>query len=201
MGFFERNRKQLIAEGIDSARLPPGQYRTDRWPVLHEGPVQDIDRGSWQLRIWGAVDREVRIGWDELVALGEVDLVTDIHCVTKWTKFDMAWRGVPVAKVLELAGLRPNATHTLQHAPWAYSTNLPVADLLRPTSLIATSVDGGPIPAEHGGPVRAVVPHLYFWKSAKWLTGIQVLDHDEPGYWEARGYHDYGDPFAEQRYR
>lgn len=201
MGFFDRNRRQLEADGIDPSRLPPGQYRTDRWPVLHEGPVQQVDRSTWQLRIWGAVEREVRIGWDELVALGEVELTTDLHCVTKWSRFDTRWRGVPIAKVLELAGPKPTATHTLQHAPHAYSTNLPLADLLRPECLVATAVDDAPIPAEHGGPVRTLVPHLYLWKSVKWVTGIQLLDRDVPGYWEARGYHDRGDPFAEERFR
>jgi DMSO/TMAO reductase YedYZ molybdopterin-dependent catalytic subunit len=201
MGFFDRNRKALIADGIDPARLPPGQYRTDRWPVLHEGPVQAIDVDTWTLRVWGAVDRELRLSHADLVALGEVELTTDLHCVTKWSRFDTVWRGVPIAAVLDAAGLAPSATHTLQHAPYAYSTNLPLEDLLRPECLVATSVDGGPIPAEHGGPVRTLVPHLYLWKSVKWVTGIQVLDRDVPGYWEQRGYHDRGDPFAEERYR
>ena len=201
MGFFDRNRRALEADGIDPARLPPGQYRTERWPVLHEGPVPTVDLDAWRLRVWGAVEREVRLSWDELRAMGEVELTTDLHCVTKWSRFDTAWRGVPIAAVLDRAGLAPTATHTLQHAPHAYSTNLPLADLLRPTSLVATSVDGGPIPADHGGPVRTLVPHLYLWKSVKWVTGIQVLERDVPGYWEARGYHDRGDPFAEERYR
>ena len=201
MGFFDRNRTALIADGIDPARLPPGQYRTDRWPVLHEGPVPAVDRSSWRLRVWGAVEQEVRLSWDDLLALGEEDLTTDLHCVTKWSRFDTAWRGVPLAKVLEVAGPKPTASHTLRHAPHAYSTNLPIADLLRPTSMVATSVDGGPIPAEHGGPVRTLVPHLYLWKSVKWVTGIQLLERDVPGYWEVRGYHDRGDPFAEERYR
>jgi len=130
-----------------------------------------------------------------------VDLTTDLHCVTKWSRFDTVWRGVPIARVLDAAGLKPTATHTLQHATHAYSTNLPLADLLRPECLVATSVDGGPIPADHGGPVRTLVPHLYLWKSVKWVTGIQVLERDVPGYWEARGYHDRGDPFAEERFR
>ncbi|MEZ5137380.1 MAG: sulfite oxidase-like oxidoreductase [Acidimicrobiales bacterium] len=201
MGFFDRNRRALEADGIDPARLPPGQYRTERWPVLHEGPVPTVDLDAWRLRVWGAVEREVRLSWDELRALGEVELTTDLHCVTKWSRFDTAWRGVPIAAVLDRAGLAPTATHALQHAPHAYSTNLPLADLLRPTSLVATSVDGGPIPSDHGGPVRTLVPHLYLWKSVKWVTGIQVLERDVPGYWEARGYHDRGDPFAEERYR
>ena len=201
MGFFDRNRKALIADGIDPARLPPGQYRTDRWPVLHEGPVQQVDLADWRLRIWGAVDQELRLSYDDLVALGEVDLTTDLHCVTKWSRFDTVWRGVPISRVLAAAGLKPTATHTLQHAPHAYSTNLPLADMLRPECLVATSVDGGPILADHGGPVRTLVPHLYLWKSVKWVTGIQVLERDVAGYWEQRGYHDRGDPFLEQRYR
>lgn len=201
MSFFDRNRKALIADGIDPSRLPPGQYRTPRWPVLHEGPVQEVDLADWRLRVWGAVDQEVRLSYDDLVALGEVELTTDLHCVTKWSRFDTVWRGVPISRVLGAAGLKPSASHTLQHAPYAYSTNLPLADLLRPESLVATSVDGAPIPAEHGGPIRTLVPHLYLWKSVKWVTGIQILDHDVAGYWEQRGYHDRGDPFLEQRYR
>ncbi|MBX3284935.1 MAG: sulfite oxidase-like oxidoreductase [Actinobacteria bacterium] len=201
MGFFDRNRAEAVALGIDPARIPPGQYRTERWPVLHEGPVPAVDLASWRLRVWGLVEQELRLSYDDLVALGEVELTTDLHCVTKWSRFDTLWRGVPIAAVLDAAGVRPSATHTLTHAPHAYATNLPLADLLAPGSLVATSVDGGPIPPEHGGPVRTLVPHLYLWKSVKWVTGIQVLDHDVPGYWEARGYHDRGDPFQEQRYR
>ena len=201
MSFFTRNRRDTIAMGIAEDRIPPGQYRTDRWPILHEGPVQDVDLDSWTLRVWGAVEREVRLTHADLLAMGEVDLTTDLHCVTKWSRYDTRWRGVPIAAVLDVAGLTSSATHTLTHAPHAYTTNLPVADLLRPECLIATSVDGGPIPAEHGGPIRSLVPHLYLWKSVKWITGIQVLDHDVPGYWEQRGYHDRGDPFQEQRYR
>jgi len=201
VSFFTRNRRDTIAMGIAEDRIPPGQYRTDRWPILHEGPVQDVDLDSWTLRVWGAVEREVRLTHADLLAMGEVDLTTDLHCVTKWSRYDTRWRGVPIAAVLDVAGLTSSATHTLTHAPHAYTTNLPVADLLRPECLIATSVDGGPIPAEHGGPIRSLVPHLYLWKSVKWITGIQVLDHDVPGYWEQRGYHDRGDPFQEQRYR
>ena len=200
MGFFDRNRKALAADGIDPARLPPGQYRTDRWPVLHEGPVQQIDRSDWRLRVWGAVDRELRLSYDDLVALGEVELTTDLHCVTKWSRFDTSWRGVPIHRVLDAAGLKSTATHTLQHAPYAYSTNLPLDDLVRPECLVATSVDGGPIPAEHGGPIRTLVPHLYLWKSAKWVNALQFTTRDEPGFWEGHGYHIYGDPWREQRY-
>ena len=201
MSFFSRNRAETVALGIAEDRIPPGQYRTDRWPVLHEGPVQHVDLASWRLRVWGQVERELRLSHADLLALGEVDLTTDLHCVTKWSRFDTRWRGVPIAAVLDAAGVKPTATHSLTHAPHAYSANLPLADLLRPGCLIATSVEGGPIPAEHGGPIRTLVPHLYLWKSVKWVTGIQLLDHDVPGYWEARGYHDRGDPFQEQRYR
>ena len=201
MSFFDRNRRETIALGIADERIPPGQYRTDRWPVLHEGPVQQVDPATWTLRVWGEVERELRLTLDDLRALGEVDLTTDLHCVTKWSRFDTRWRGVPIAAVLDAAGLTAGATHTLTHAPHAYSTNLPVEDLLRPTSMVATAVDDGPIPAMHGGPVRTLVPHLYLWKSAKWVTGIQVLGRDVSGYWEQRGYHDRGDPFLEQRYR
>lgn len=200
MGFFDRNRRETVAMGIAAERIPPGQYRTDRWPVLHEGPIQQVDPETWTLRVWGEVERELRLSLTDLRALGEVELTTDLHCVTKWSRFDTRWRGVPLAAVLEEAGLTEAASHTLTHAPHAYSTNLPVADLLRPTSMVATSVEGGPIPAMHGGPVRTLVPHRYLWKSVKWVTGIQVLRRDVSGYWEQRGYHHRGDPFLEERY-
>lgn len=200
MRFFERNRKQLAARGIDPARLPPGQYSTDRFPVLHVGDVPALDRSSWRLRVHGAVEREVTLGWDDLLALPQADLTTDIHCVTKWSKFDTTWRGVRLATVFDLAGLLPGASHVLQHAEYGYTTNTPLADLLRDHSLLTHTFDGEPLSAEHGGPVRVLVPHLYFWKSAKWVRGLEVLDHDEPGFWERNGYHAYGDPFLEQRY-
>lgn len=200
MRFFERNRKALAERGIDPARLPPGQYSTDRFPVLHVGDVPRVDRAAWTLRVHGRVERAVTLGWDDLLALPQTDVTTDIHCVTKWSKFDTRWRGVALSTLFDLAGVRPEASHVLQHAEYGYTTNTPLADLLREGSMIVHTFDGGPLPAEHGGPVRMLVPHLYFWKSAKWVRELEVLDHDVAGFWERNGYHAYGDPFLEQRY-
>ncbi len=200
MGFFERNRAQLAQRGIDPSRLPPGQYFTERFPVLHVGDVPKIDTATWTLRVFGLVERAQLLSWDELRALPATDIRTDIHCVTKWSKFDTTWKGVKVSDLLDLAGRRPEATHFVGHAAFGYTANLPLADVLRPESIVAYEYEGGPIPAEHGGPVRLVVPHLYFWKSPKWLEGLEVRAGDEPGFWERNGYHMYGDPWTEQRY-
>jgi DMSO/TMAO reductase YedYZ molybdopterin-dependent catalytic subunit len=200
VGFFDRKRRELAARGIDPARLPPGQYATDRFPVLHVGDVPSVDRSVWTLTIHGAVDREVVLGWDDLLGLPQVELTTDIHCVTKWSKFDTVWRGVRLSTLLDLAGLSPAASHVLQHAEYGYTTNTPLADLLRDGSMLVHTFDGEPLAPEHGGPVRVLVPHLYFWKSAKWVRELEVLDHDVAGFWERNGYHAYGDPFLEQRY-
>ena len=203
MGFFERNRSSLAAKGIDPARLPPGQYFTERFPVLHVGdvPTYAADRSDWSLSIGGLVTAPRSFSWDELRALPTVDLVTDIHCVTKWSKFDTAWRGVRFRDVLDACGgALPVATHILETAEHGYTTNLPLADVLGDDALVAFAYDGAPIEPVHGGPVRLVVPHLYFWKSAKWLRSVDLLDHDQLGFWERNGYHAYGDPFREQRY-
>jgi DMSO/TMAO reductase YedYZ molybdopterin-dependent catalytic subunit len=200
MGFFERNRQSLVEKGYSPDRLPPGQYYTQRYPVLHVGDVPAVDLSSWSLRVFGLVDRERSFTWDELQAFETVEVTVDIHCVTKWSKFDMRWTGVRVRDVLEACGIGTRATHAVQHAAYGYTTNTPVADLLGDNVLIAWAVDGEPLPSRHGGPVRLVLPRLYFWKSAKWLEGIELLDHDEPGFWERNGYHNVGDPWQEQRY-
>jgi DMSO/TMAO reductase YedYZ molybdopterin-dependent catalytic subunit len=203
MGFFERNRAALAEQGIDPARLPPGQYATQRFPVLHEGGVPDYapDRSDWSLAVTGLVAQPRVLSWEELRALPVTDTVVDIHCVTKWSKFDTRWRGVRVRDVLAAAGgALPAATHVLEHAEGGYTTNVPLADVLGDDALVAWEFDGAPLEPEHGGPVRLVVPHLYFWKSAKWLRGLELLDHDELGFWERNGYHAYGDPFREQRF-
>ena len=203
MSFFSRNRAALAEQGIDPSRLPPGQYFTERFPVLHVGDVPTFapDGSDWSLEIGGLVAEPRAFSWAELMALPAVEIVTDIHCVTKWSKFDTRWRGVRFRDVLaECGGALPSATHILETAEHGYTTNLPLADVLGDDALVAFEFDGAPIEPVHGGPVRLVVPHLYFWKSAKWLRRIDLLDHDEPGFWERNGYHDYGDPFKEQRY-
>jgi DMSO/TMAO reductase YedYZ molybdopterin-dependent catalytic subunit len=200
MGFFDRNRKALEERGIDPARLPPGQYLTERFPVLHVGDVPTYGPGEWRLEVFGLVERPFTLDLDGLRSLPSVTYTTDIHCVTKWSKFDMTWTGVRVRDLLERAGVQPEATHVMEHAEFGYTTNLPLADITTDEAIIAYAYDGGEIPAEHGGPVRVVVPHLYFWKSAKWVRGLELRHGDSPGFWERNGYHMYGDPFREQRF-
>ena len=200
MGFFDRNRQSLIEKGFSPDRLPPGQYYTERYPVLHVGDVPSVDLATWSLRVFGLVANECTLSWDELHALPVTDVTTDIHCVTKWSKFDTYWQGVRVRDVLDVAGVLSEATHLLQHAEHGYTTNTPLAEVLADEALLAWSFDGDPLEAVHGGPVRMVIPRLYFWKSAKWLRGLELLDHDEPGLWEQNGYHNVGDPWLEQRY-
>ena len=208
MGFFDRNRKALAARGIDPARLPPGQYSTDRFPVLHVGDVPRApDLSTWSLRVFGAVDRETTFGWDDLLALGSVEVVVDIHCVTKWSKFDTVWTGVPLETVLATAGVDPAATHLIEHAEQGYTTNVPLAEVLgvdaagQPRAVLAHRFGGQPLEPDHGYPLRLVVPALYFWKSAKWLRGLELSIGDQPGFWERNGYHDVGDPWREERFR
>jgi len=203
MGFFERNRASLAERGIDPSRLPPGQYSTERFPVLHVGdvPTYAPDRSDWSLTVGGLVATPRVFSWEELLALPATEIVTDIHCVTKWSKFDTTWKGVRFRDLLDACGgALPAATHVVETAEHGYTTNVPLADLLGEHVLVAYEYDHAPIEPEHGGPVRLVVPHLYFWKSAKWLRSIELLDHDELGFWEQNGYHAYGDPFREQRF-
>lgn len=200
MSFFDRNRKELIEKGYDPSRLPPGQYLTDRFPVLHVGDVPDYEPGQWDLTITGLVDRPFTIGFEELTAMPSVSLTFDIHCVTKWSKFDTTWTGVRVRDLLEQAGVQSGGTHVVEHAEFGYTTNLPLADITTDEAIVAYAFEGEPIEDIHGGPVRIVVPHLYFWKSAKWVRALEVVDGDRPGFWERNGYHMYGDPFREQRH-
>lgn len=188
--------------GIDPSRLPPGQYSTERFPVLHVGsvPTYAPDLSDWDLRIFGLVDREVTLSFEELQALPSVDLTFDIHCVTKWSKFDTTWTGVRLVDLMELAGVQQSATHLIEHAEHGYTTNLPLEDVMRDDVLVTWAYEGEPLEPEHGFPVRLVMPHRYFWKAAKWLRGLEFVDADRPGYWERNGYHNQGDPFREQRH-
>lgn len=200
MGFFDRNRKELVEKGYDPARLPPGQYLTERFPVLHVGDVPTYAPGEWNLSVFGLVDRQVTLTLEELRALPSVTPTFDIHCVTKWSKFDTSWTGVRVRDVLDLAGVQTAATHVIEHAEYGYTTNVPLADITTDEAIIAFAYEGEDIEPIHGGPVRIVIPHLYFWKSAKWVRGLELRSGDDPGFWERNGYHMYGDPFTEQRY-
>jgi DMSO/TMAO reductase YedYZ molybdopterin-dependent catalytic subunit len=200
MGFFDRQSQELEKRGLDPARLPPGQYFTERFPVLHAGVVPEIDVATWDFTVDGLVGRELRWTLEEFRALPAVELTTDIHCVTKWSKFDTEWRGVPTTEVAKLAEPSPDATHVVVRAELGFTANLPLEDFLREDNLFAYEYGGEELELDHGWPVRLVVPHLYFWKSVKWTRGFGFLDHDEPGFWERNGYHMHGDPFQEQRY-
>jgi DMSO/TMAO reductase YedYZ molybdopterin-dependent catalytic subunit len=200
MGFFERNRAALAKQGYDPARLPPGQYLTERFPVLHEGDVPQYGPGQWNLTISGLVEQPFTIDEAELRSLPSVAVTTDIHCVTKWSKFDTHWTGVRVRDLFQRAGLRPEASHVMAGAENDYTANVPLPDLVADDALVVYAFDGRDIEPVHGGPVRLLVPHLYFWKSPKWLRRLDVRDADAPGFWERNGYHMYGDPFLEQRY-
>ncbi len=184
----------------DKHRLPPGQLETAKWPVLHYGNVPRVDLARWTFRVFGEVERPYEISWAEFSALERRDVLCDIHCVTHWSRFDNVFSGVPVLGLLERAGVKPGATHALVHAEQDFTTNLPLDDLLRPENLVATHHGGEPLSPEHGGPARLLVPHLYFWKSAKWVRGIELMEGDFPGFWEQNGYHMRGDPWGEERY-
>ena len=181
-------------------RLPPGQIETVKWPVLHYGRVPRADPARWTFRVFGEVERPFEISWTEFSSLPGREVLCDIHCVTTWSRYDNVFSGVPVLALLERAGVRPNATHVLVHAEEDYTTNLPLADLARDANLVATHHDGEPLLPEHGGPARLVVPHLYFWKSAKWVRGFELMEGDWPGFWEQNGYHMRGDPWQEERF-
>jgi DMSO/TMAO reductase YedYZ molybdopterin-dependent catalytic subunit len=181
-------------------RVPPGQRVTDGWPVLTYGSAPRIDLQDWRFVMAGEVEREVTLTWEEFAALPDATLTNDIHCVTGWSKLDNQWRGVRFRDVAALAGPKPTAQHVMVHCHGGYTTNVPLADLMRDDVLFAHSHNGKPLAAEHGGPLRLVVPHLYFWKSAKWARGLLFMKEERPGFWEMYGYHIRGDPWKEERY-
>jgi len=181
-------------------RLPPGQILTQKWPVLHYGTVPMVPADRWTLEISGLVEHPFTLDWNGLAALPRQESLCDIHCVTRWSRYDNVFGGVPLAPILERAGLKPSVTHVLIHAEQGFTTNLPLADFVMPANLLALEHNGAPLTPEHGGPVRLVVPHLYFWKSAKWVRGFEFLEEDYPGFWEQNGYHMRGDPWGEERY-
>ncbi len=197
--FGDRGKKRAEKLGIDPNRLPPGQSPTEKFPVLTVGPTVQVPRERWSLRIYGEVAQPLQVGFDELLAMAQTTVETDIHCVTRWSKFDTTWEGVRVADLLERAQVTDAATHVLVHAHGGYTTNLPLADLLLSDVLVTHTFDGAPLEADHGGPVRLLVPHLYLWKSAKWVQSLEVRTSDELGFWERNGYHHRGDPWAEER--
>ncbi|MFC4103282.1 sulfite oxidase-like oxidoreductase [Paenibacillus xanthanilyticus] len=186
---------------IDPARIPPGQILTTNFPVLHHGDVPYYNNMAlWNLKLFGLVEEEVTIGYGEFMKLPMREFTNDIHCVTTWSRLDNVWGGVAVSTILEKVRLKPEAKYVMLHAEQGWSTNLPLEDFMRETSLLAVRHGGELLTPKHGYPVRMVVPHLYFWKSAKWLRGIEFMAEDKPGFWEQHGYHMYGNPFKEERF-
>ncbi len=183
-----------------SERVPPGQIRTDKWPVLHYGNVPKVATQTWTFELSGLVERPYTLTYDELLQLPRKTINCDMHCVTTWSRLDNTFEGVAVQLLLERAGVKPAAGYALVYAEQGFTTNLPLADLNRPDNLIALKWSGEWLTPEHGWPARLLVPHLYLWKSAKWVRGIELLEHDIPGFWEQNGYHMRGDPWTEERY-
>jgi DMSO/TMAO reductase YedYZ molybdopterin-dependent catalytic subunit len=181
-------------------RLPPGQHLVKNWPVLDLGIQPEVAPADWHLDVSGAVEHPTTWSWEAFSAAPQSEIVSDIHCVTTWSRYDNSWRGVRTRDLLDRVAPRPDARFVILHSHDGYTTNLPLADFASEAALLAHSWEGKPLTAEHGGPVRLVVPHLYLWKSAKWLRGIEFTIEDRPGFWEERGYHDRGDPWQEERY-
>lgn len=181
-------------------RLPPGQYKTDGFPVLSKGATPRIDMAAWRFTLSDGAEPLKSWTWDEFIALPRTQWKGDIHCVTTWSKFDTHWEGVTIDNLLADAGIAPPTPWVLAESLDDYDTNVPIADLLDGRAMVATHFEGKPLAAEHGGPARLLVPHLYFWKSAKWVNGLTFTARDEAGFWELRGYHMYGDPWRQQRY-
>ncbi len=198
MTFITRGFRGRPSADAESGRVPPGQYVTGDFPVLSAGPTPNVQLDDWQFEVTGQVDERRVWTWQEFMALPSEDVKVDIHCVTKWSKLDTTWKGVSVDTLLK--DVPTAAEFVTAHSYGGYTTNLPLEDLTGGKAWIAYSFGGEPLEPEHGGPARLLVPHLYFWKSAKWIRGLELRDEDEPGFWEGYGYHNYGDPWLEQRY-
>ena len=198
MPFVSRGFRGRRQRAADALRLPPGQYVVTDFPILTAGPTPHTSLEEWSFTITGEVDTEQRWSWDEFLRLPRETITRDIHCVTKWSKLDTTWTGVSVDVLME--HVETAAEYVLAFSDSGYTTNLPLQDLLNGQAWIAFEYDGQPLDPEHGGPARLLVPHLYFWKSAKWVRGLRLMSEDEPGFWESNGYHLYGDPWREQRY-
>ena len=191
--FFEK------PEPSQSDRVPPGQYLAKGFPVLSYGETPQISKDKWLLKVWGLVE-ERSFDWDDLMALPQQDFTADFHCVTRWSKLDVTWTGIKMTDFLDALNIDPKATHVLQHCYGGYTTNLSLEDFARSENFLAHTLEGEPIPPDHGGLLRSVVPHLYAWKSAKWINGIEFCNQEKLGFWEKNGYHRRGEPWAEERY-
>ena len=198
--FRSKAEQKLVDKGLDPARLPPGQYLTEKWPVLHAGTVPQTDLTTWEFKVFGEVEQPVTLMYDELQALSQTEITIDIHCVTRWSRFDTSFKGVHWRELAKLVRPKPSAQFVLAHAEQGFTSNVPLEALEDDDSLVAWAADGEPLEPDHGWPLRLVVPSRYFWKSAKWLRGLELLSADQPGFWERYGYHNDADYWQEQRY-
>src|SRR5919199_6259680 len=198
--FRGKAEQKLIDRGIDPSRLPPGQSLTDGWPVLHAGSVPDTDLATWDFTVFGEVDEPLRLTWEQFTALPSTEITLDIHCVTRWSRFDASFRGVHWRELAPLVRPKPSARYVLAHAEQGFTANVPLEFLEDEQALLAYEADGECLAPEHGWPLRLVIPQKYFWKSAKWVRGIELLATDRPGFWERYGYHNEADYWQEERY-
>jgi DMSO/TMAO reductase YedYZ molybdopterin-dependent catalytic subunit len=198
--FRGKAEQKLVDRGLDPARLPPGQYLTEKWPVLHAGTVPQTDLSTWDFKVFGEVEEPITLTYDDLQALPQTEITVDIHCVTRWSRFDTGFKGVHWRELAKLVRPKASARFVVAHAEQGFTANLPLEALDDDDSLIAWEADGEPLEPEHGWPLRLVVPTRYFWKSAKWLRGLELLGADQPGFWERYGYHNEADYWKEQRY-
>ena len=197
MNIFKK-KEPLAPEKAE--RVPPGQYLTEKWPVLQYGTVPRFDQKTWDFRVFGKVEKELTLKWDEFAKLDQKFVQADMHCVTTWSRLDQKWEGIPFAKIVELAKPTADAKFVIAHSEYGFTANVPIEYCLRDDCLIALRANGEPLTPEHGAPARLVIPPLYAWKSAKWLRGIEFSAVDKPGFWERNGYHNRGDPWKQERY-
>jgi DMSO/TMAO reductase YedYZ molybdopterin-dependent catalytic subunit len=198
--FRSKAEQKLVERGLDPARLPPGQYLTEKWPVLHAGSVPNTDLSTWNFQVFGEVERPLAFTWDELRELPSTEITVDIHCVTRWSRFDASFRGVHWRELATLVEPKPHARFVVAHAEQGFTSNVPLETLEADDALLAYEADGEPLAPEHGWPLRLVVPSRYFWKSAKWLRCLELRTTDQPGFWERYGYHNEADYWKEERY-
>ena len=198
--FRSKAEQKLVERGLDPARLPPGQYLTEKWPVLHAGSVPKTDLATWNFEVFGEVERPLTLTWDELRELPATEVTVDVHCVTRWSRFDARFRGVHWRELAKLVEPKPHARFVVAHAEQGFTSNVPLEALDSDDALLAYEADGEPLTPDHGWPLRLLVPSRYFWKSAKWLRGLELRTTDQPGFWERYGYHNDADYWEEERY-
>ena len=198
--FRSKAEDKVRAAGYDPARLPPGQYLTEKWPVLHAGDVPDVDLATWDFKVWGEVEEPLTLTFEQLKELPATDVTSDIHCVTRWSRFDAQFKGVHWSELAKLCRPKPSARFVVAHAEQGFTANSPLSAIEDENALIVYEADGEPLTPDHGWPVRLFVPTKYFWKSAKWLRGLELSATDKPGFWERYGYHNEADYWQEQRY-